>query len=121
MPVPWLVAVTAAPVTAEPDLSITVPEKLPVACPHALEAKHIASAIIKQARSSFFILFSLRLHTHFRKPRNPSKDGAAHENNCWQECRAGGSQNTRGAPVETLPCTIHVLYEMHLFHERDCY
>src|SRR5258707_18529 len=117
MPVPWLVAVTAAPVTAGPGLSINLSGKKPLARSPPLEAKHIASAIIKQARSTFFIFFSLRLHAHFRKPRNPSKDEAAHENNCWQECRAGGSQNTRGAHVETLPCTIHVLYEMHLFHE----
>src|SRR6266849_1880939 len=58
-------AVTVAPEMGEPDLSTTVPEKLPVACPHAVDAKHIPSAITNQARNTFFMFFSLRLHTPF--------------------------------------------------------
>src|SRR6266566_5157536 len=79
-PVPCEVTVTVAPATAAPDLSVTVPKKLPVACPQAVEAKHIPSANARQAGSSFFMIFSLGLPHPVLAGQGNSQVEVAYEN-----------------------------------------
>src|SRR5215472_6890753 len=76
-------ASTDAPATLPPFSSTTSPCTVPeviCACPQAVEAKHIPSASTKQAHSSFFIFFSLRLHTPvFASQGGSLRREAAHE------------------------------------------
>jgi hypothetical protein len=63
------VAVTEAPEMTAPDLSETVPEKLPVACPHPVDAQTNAIATTKHAQKSFLICLPPDCVPSFRKHR----------------------------------------------------
>src|ERR1700675_3717695 len=56
----------------EPDLSVTVPEKLPIACPNASGEKH--SAVMQAVRTKRILL--LIMHTPFLEPWTQGKRAA---------------------------------------------
>jgi hypothetical protein len=80
------VAVTEAPEMTDPDLSKTVPEKLPVACAHPAGAHTNASVTIKNANKSFFMYSPPDCIPAFRKRRiSPRPEKVCEKPNCKTE------------------------------------
>jgi hypothetical protein len=55
-PVPSEMALTAAPATTDPLLSVTVPEKLPVACPYMKEGTQSTATYASAAHNSLLLI-----------------------------------------------------------------
>jgi hypothetical protein len=99
------VAVTLAPAITDPDLSVTVPEKLPVACPHPDEAKHNESVKTKNAHNSFRIFSPPDITTPIRASHGiPQMVGAARKNKCCEGVYAETVQKHKSGVCGKLPC-----------------